>query len=128
MDDAWVDDDEWPAQVKASIDAGVAFLMEVESVSRLFLVEVTGPAAMELRLGAIRQGASALRSARNLYPRAARYPEIMEQTLVSGVVLVVFETLLAEETSLSADLSRELVELVLTPYIGSGEAARIAAD
>jgi hypothetical protein len=43
------------------------------------------------------------------------------------VVLVVSGKLLAEEGSLSPKLAEELVELVLTPYLGRREGHRIAA-
>ncbi len=127
MDEAWQEVDGWPYQVKASIGAGVDFIMELECLSRIFLVDQSGPAAVELRLRAIGKAAHALRKARSIYPAAARYPEIMEQTLVNGVVLVVSGKLLAEEASLSDDLAEELVELVLTPYLGRREGHRIAA-
>jgi AcrR family transcriptional regulator len=127
MDDAWQEVDGWPYQVKAAIGAGVDFIMELECLSRIFLVDQSGPAPVELRLGAIGKASDALRKARSIYPSAARYPEIMEQTLINGVVLVVSGKLLAEETSLSDQLAEELVELVLTPYLGRREGHRIAA-
>jgi AcrR family transcriptional regulator len=128
MDGARDEGADWPQQVKLGIRAGVDFIMELERLSRVFLVEQSGPAAVELRLAAIGHAAEALRGARASYPVAAKYPEIMEQTLVSGVVLVVSRKLLAEEASLSSRLAEEVVELVLTPYLGRTEANRIAAE
>ena len=128
MEDSWEAGEDWPHQVKSAIRAGVDFIMELEGLSRVFLVDQSGPAAVELRLAAIGHAAEALRGARASYPVAAKYPEIMEQTLVSGVVLVVSRKLLAEEASLSSRLAEEVVELVLTPYLGRREAHRIAAE
>lgn len=129
MDDAWVDaEGSWPGRMKASIQAGVNFIMELECASRVFLVEQSGPAATEMRFAAVDGIARKLRPARELYPVAAHYPEIMEETLVAGVVLVISGALLAETPAFPEKLSEELVELVLTPYIGRREAHRIAGE
>lgn len=117
---------EWPLRMKAAIEAAVGFAMELDSASRLYLIELSGPAATELRLEMVHQIARALRPARDLYPVAADYPEIMEETLVAGVVLVISGALLEETSSIPAKLSEELVELVLTPYVGRKEAHAVA--
>jgi AcrR family transcriptional regulator len=126
MEEECSGDEDWPIQVKAAILAGLDFISELDVASRLFLLDASGPAASERRLVSIRRAADALKPGRGLYRVAADYPVIMEQTLVTGVVLVVLGHLLAEEASLSPQRKTEVVELVLTPYLGTREARRIA--
>lgn len=128
MNDAWESSSDWPRNVRNSILAGVEFVMQLDGASRTFLVDQSGPVAIELRMRAVSEAAAVLRLARASYPAAAHYPEIMEQTLIGGVVLGLLGNLLAEEPAISSMRSAELVELVLTPYVGSRQAHLIATE
>jgi AcrR family transcriptional regulator len=122
--------DPWPLQVKAAVAATLNFFAEVASTGRVFTVEAmsAGPAALERRFASIDRLARLLRRGRDYNPAAASLPAATERTLVAGVVLQISIHLLAEEGSLLPAQEPELVELVLTPYVGSREAKRIAAS
>lgn len=118
----------WPEQVKAATGAILDFFSEVESASRVFTVEApgAGAAAFERRITSIDRFAALLRSGRERYPAAAVLPGATEQVLVAGFELLVTMHLLAEEGSVLPRLQPELVELLLTPYLGDSEARRVA--
>ncbi len=119
----------WPQRVKITIEAGFEFVAELEAVARLFVVDAvgTGPAEMDRRCASIERAASHLKQGRLLYPATADLPEAMERTLVAGVVMIASVQLLEEEGSRLPELSGEAVEMVLTPYVGTRRARRIAA-
>lgn len=121
--------DPWPLQVKAGIEATLGFFAEVSSTGRLFMVEAmsAGPAAVERRFASIDRLARKLHRGRELNPAAKGLPETTERTLVAGVGLTISVHLLAEEGALLPAMEAELTELVLTPYLGSREAKKIAA-
>ena len=52
----------------------------------------------------------------------------MERTLVAGVVMTVSIHLLDEDASRLPELGSETVEMVLTPYVGTRRARRIASS
>ncbi len=67
-----------------------------------------------------------LREGRERNPEAAGLPALTETLLVGGAAYVVRGTLLAELPLPVGRLERELVEILLSPYLGSAEARRIA--
>ena len=68
-----------------------------------------------------------LRAGRQHYPDATDLPEITEQVLVGGIACLIGGALLDEDYERVAALEPELVEFLLTPYVGGDEAKRIAA-
>jgi AcrR family transcriptional regulator len=120
---------DWPDKVRLSIKAVFSFLTEVEPVARVFVVEAgrNGPATLDRRCTSIDAAALRLKQGRLLFPAAADYPDSMERTLISGVVLIASTHLLAEDAKTLSELEAETVEMVLTPYIGSREARLVAS-
>ena len=119
----------WPEKVKIAIESGFEFVAELEGVCRLFVIDAkrAGPAVIELTSAAIDRGAIHLKQGRLLFPRSAAMPNATEHALLAGVVSIVSAHLLAEEAHLLAGLAPEAVEMVLTPYVGSSKARRLAA-
>jgi AcrR family transcriptional regulator len=119
---------DWPDKVKLTIEAAFEYVVELEAVARMFVVDAmsTRAAGEERRCASIDSAALRLKHGRLLYPRAADYPDAMERTLVSGVVMIGFTHLLSEDADTLPGLIPEAVELVLTPYVGSGPARDIA--
>jgi AcrR family transcriptional regulator len=121
--------EEWPDRVKAAVRASLEFVLETASRARFFSVEAigAGPALLERRF------ASTTRLAARLAPlretrcrRATELPASTEWVLIAGVYSRITVHLLAEEAGLLADLEPELVELLLSPYLGEQEARRLA--
>jgi AcrR family transcriptional regulator len=121
--------DSWPDEVKATIGTAFEFVAELEPVARVFAVDATrtGSAGIERRCASIERAARRLKEGRLLYPRSAEYPDAMEGTLVAGVVMIVSSHLLGEEAGRLPTVESEVVEMLLTPYIG-GNRARLVAD
>jgi hypothetical protein len=54
-------------------------------------------------------------------------PELIEEALLGGIAEIVAERLRSGREETLPELSAELSELILTPYVGAAEARRIAA-
>lgn len=117
---------DWLAKVAASVSAGLGFVAELGPVSRMFAIDALslGPAAIEQAHAAIERGARFLRHGRELYPAAAELPASLEQTLLAGQAFAVSLRLLAEEPLALPRLRSEMVEVLLSPYVGT-ERARL---
>jgi AcrR family transcriptional regulator len=122
-------DGEWPLQVKEAIASGLSFVAETSARARFFAVEApaAGPVMLERYLAAMARIVFLLRSGREHYPDAADLPELTEQVLVGGAAGLVSSALLTEEHSRLPSLEPQLVEIILTPYLGPAEAKRLAA-
>ncbi len=121
---------DWPHRIKCTIKSAFEFAAELEEVARLFAVDSqgAGPGATALTFDAVDAAALRLKHGRLLYPESDYMPDTTERTLVGGVVLIASEQLLAEEAHRLPDLATETVEMILTPYLGSREARRVATS
>lgn len=119
----------WPWRVRDAVGAVLEFVEETASRARFFAIEalVAGPLIMERHVSAVDQVVPKLREGRVRYPAAAELPDMTETLLISGAASLVYQRLLAEERLRPDDgLEAELVEILLTPYVGRQEARRIA--
>lgn len=119
----------WPTRVRAALGALLTSMVEASALARAFIVEATATslAATERLLSAIEAFAVLLREGRSVYPDAASLPDTTERALVGGVASIVSGHLLAEDPRALEALKPQLVELLLLPYVGAGEARRVAA-
>jgi AcrR family transcriptional regulator len=120
---------DWPAQVKAALTALLEFLVDAMTLARVFAVEAAtaGLAAAERQVALTERFASLLRSGRRHYPEAAAaLPDTTEQALTGGIASIISGRLLAEEPQALSELEPELLQLLLTPYIGVGAARDLA--
>lgn len=136
LDRLWLDvlaaceaPEEWPAKVRAALGAVISSLVEASTLARVFAVEATAAsfAAAERQFAALEQFASLLREGRRRYPRAASLPAPTERVLIGGIASIVSQHLLAEDPGALPALESQLVESLLVPYLGEGEAKRAAA-
>jgi AcrR family transcriptional regulator len=121
---------DWPGQVRAAATAAIDFIVELEPVFRVFAVDVArlGEAVIERRFAAVDGAARRLKHGRLLYPRAADLPDAMERILVAGVVSLARRALLHQDARTELPLlAPEVVEMVLTPYLGQEPARALAA-
>jgi AcrR family transcriptional regulator len=120
----------WPLKVRAALAAILASLVEAHNLARVFAVEVAAAslAAAERQFAALDRFAELLREGRRLYPDATTLPGATERALVGGIASIVSSHLLMEDPQAIPALEDELVELVLIPYLGEGEARRVAAS
>jgi AcrR family transcriptional regulator len=129
VEEAFKGTSDWIDKVKITIEAGFDYLVELEPVARLFVVDAmrTGAAGLERRCASIDSVALQLKHGRLLYPASVDYPDAMESTLVAGVVMIAMTHLLSEDADSLPGIAPEAVELVLTPYIGARRARSIAS-
>jgi AcrR family transcriptional regulator len=121
---------EWPMKVREALGAVLASLGEASTLARVFAVEAAAAslAAAERQFAALDRYAKLLRDGRHHYPDAASLPEATERALVGGIASIVSSHLLMEDLQANPALQTDLVELVLSPYLGIGEARRVAAS
>jgi AcrR family transcriptional regulator len=121
--------DDWPHRVIGALRAGLCFFAEEPDLARLCLVETvtaTPPIAARFReavIGAIPY----LEPGRAERPDDdAALPDSTEDSLIGGLVIFASRSILAG-TSLT-DLLPDLVDFVLSPYVGPEAAKRLARE
>jgi len=114
----------WPEQIEAGVVTALSFVIEQVDAARLFAVEslVVGPPAVERYQVAIQRMAGVLRNGRAHSAEAAALPVLTEAVLVAGAVSLVTAVLLAEDQAGLPRLQSRLLEVLLLPYTGAGEA------
>jgi AcrR family transcriptional regulator len=120
---------EWPQKVRAAIAASFAFMAEEPATARLLASNaVAGEIAVASQmLDCNAHLAALLREGRQHSQRGSDLPEIIEEALIGALVALIGRCLLDDGAEALARLEPEIVQLVLTPYIGVGEAVRVAA-
>jgi AcrR family transcriptional regulator len=120
---------EWPTKIRAAVVAVIDALVESSASARVFAIEAPGAslAAASLQFSALDRLADRLREGRRRYPRAENLPDATERSLIGGTVSIVSQHLLAENASAISCLQAQLVELLLSPYLGEEQARLVAA-
>jgi AcrR family transcriptional regulator len=120
---------EWPRKVRAAIAATFSFVREAPDEARLLTL---GALATDLAIG--RQVidsnahlAALLRDGRRQTPLGPSLPELTEEALIGAVSSIFGSRLHDRGIEGLRELESEIVQLVLTPYIGAEEAAQVAA-
>jgi AcrR family transcriptional regulator len=143
--------EDWPHGIRAGIDAMLRFLAAEPALARLCMVEalVAGPVVVARYDAAIESFAPYFRAGRDRAGEegtAARNGDngasangtggeadeplapATEEALVGGMVSLISRRVMAGEAEQLEFLLPDLVEFVLTPYLGSSEALRVAAE
>lgn len=120
----------WPDNVRAALEAALAYVADANAMARGFTVEATAAslAASERQFAALGDFAELLREGRRFYPQAAEMPPETERALVGGVASIVSGRLLSEEPRALIALEPQLAEFLLVPYLGRAEANRFAQN
>lgn len=124
--------EDWPHAVRDGIAAMLEFLAAEPHLARLCMVEalVAGPVVVERYDAAIQSFVPYFQSGREGRPPEvlARLSPTTEEALVGGMVSLISRRIIAGKTEQLEELLPDLVEFTLTPYLGSKEAAKIAAE
>jgi len=116
----------WRDRAAAAIGAAVEFAVRRPEEARLLSLDtiaVDAEAARNALTGTERLAAM-LRTGRDHHRRAADLPAVTERALVGAIASAINWCLLSGEPL--ADLEPQLVQLVLTPYLGTAAAVRQA--
>jgi AcrR family transcriptional regulator len=118
----------WPERVRAGLGTVLGRVVETEGLSRALMVEAPGVdfAAGQRQLETLERFAAMLEEGRRFYPGADGLPRLAERTIVGGVASIVTECVLGEETVRLRVLESELLQFLLTPYLGPEGARRFA--
>jgi AcrR family transcriptional regulator len=119
---------EWPLKVKGAIGTTIAFAVaEPEQAQLLALDALAADVDVTRRVLASNDHLAGLLSAgRQHDPRGADLPDLTEKALVGAVSAIIAGRLMNGEAERLPELEPELVQLVLTPYVGAEEATRVA--
>ncbi|HWM63090.1 MAG TPA: TetR/AcrR family transcriptional regulator [Solirubrobacterales bacterium] len=111
----------WQGRVEAGLAAFLGYVAEEPTLARMCLIE-----ALSATPETTKRYEDALQSfvemARRALPKDDRLPETIEETLVGGVVWIVYQQVRRHETEQAEDLLPELSEFMMAPYLGVGVA------
>lgn len=121
---------EWPDRVAAAVRAAFAFAAAHPAVA----TTLTSDVLTNGRAGYVRYDrmlshfGEQLRPGRALCPEGEWLPEITEKAMVGGLVTLVAQRVDSGREAELPALAREAIQFVLTPYLGTAEARRVAAQ
>ena len=118
----------WPLGVRAAMEALLGFFAAEPELARLCTVEpfVAGPAIARRYEEAVAALVPYLRLGRELREGGDLFPETTERGLLGSMNSLVARNVAAGEAESLPQLLPDLVQFALTPYIGAGEARKIA--
>jgi AcrR family transcriptional regulator len=119
----------WPQRAIAAGRAVLGFLAAEPDLARLCLVESrgAGPAVTGRFNEAVSELAPLLRQGRAERPEGERpLPESTEDSTIGALVSLAYRKAASGEAAQLEDLLPDCIELVLLPYLGPAEAARLA--
>jgi AcrR family transcriptional regulator len=130
MDEAGRKASDWPHQVVAELAALLRFYASEPELARLNLVEAlaAGPAIAERYREALLSFAPRLEPGRALRSTERRLPESREGSLLGGLASLLSRQVASGHAEQLPDLLPDLIEFLLTPYVGPDEAERLAAE
>jgi AcrR family transcriptional regulator len=119
---------EWPQQAIAATRAVLGFLSSEPDLARLCLVESrgAGPAVAARFNEAVGEMVPLLRLGRAERLEGQRLPDSTEDSTIGSLVSLAYRKAAAGEADRLGDLLPDCAELVLLPYLGPAEAARLA--
>jgi hypothetical protein len=121
-------EDEWSARVAAVVRAGLAFAAADPAGAQLLTNEALarGADGVARHERVVAYLGGCLFEGRVEGPDGERLPEITERAMAGGAVMLAAQRLdLGKERELPA-LAPEVIQFVLTPYLGAEEARRVA--
>ncbi len=118
----------WPEQVAVALRTFFGLIAADPLIARACIVEAptAGPEIFARYDQATRAFAPLLRRGRECSPPEVTLPATLEDTVSGSVLWFAYQRLSLGESELIPELLPEAIELVLRPYLGPAEAARIA--
>jgi AcrR family transcriptional regulator len=127
---AIADQPDWPQKVIAALRAALRFFAAEPDLARLCLVEpvsATPTTAIRFR-EAVLACLPVLERGREEMPDGQSLPPSTEDSLLGGIVSLATRSILAGETERLPALLPDLVDFILSPYMGAERAAGLAAE
>jgi hypothetical protein len=119
----------WPEQVAAGIRAALRFAAADPASARALTSDAlaAGKEGFARYDRMIEHFGERLLPGRALRPEGERLPEIVEKAMVGGIAMLIAQRLTAGREAELPAAAPEAIQFVLTPYLGTDEARRIAA-
>jgi len=110
---------EWAERIEAGLAAFLAHIAEQPALARVCLIEVplATPAATKHYEDALQR---CVQLARRTLPHDAQLPDTIQESLVGGMMWIVYQQVRRREAEQIEALLPELSEFILAPYIGAG--------
>ncbi len=120
---------DWPHQVIAGLRAALRFFTEEPDLARLCLVEpVTATPVIATRFrDVVIDKSRALKAGRRERLEAEELPDSTEDSLLGGLIALVSRSILVGNADSLESLLPDLLDFVLSPYLGPEEARKLAA-
>jgi AcrR family transcriptional regulator len=118
----------WPRQAIAAARAVLAFFAEEPDLARLCLVEsqAAGPAVAARFHEAVGEVVPYLEQGRAERESERELPPTTEESTIGALVMLTSRKVAAGEAEQLEELLPDLSEFILAPYLGAGEAIRLA--
>jgi len=119
---------DWPEQAIAVARVALLFFASEPDLARLCLVEsqAAGPAVAARFHEAVREVVPYLEQGRRLRDGERELPPTTEESTLGALVLLAGRKVAAGEAETLAELLPDFVEFILAPYLGAGQASRLA--
>jgi AcrR family transcriptional regulator len=120
---------EWPDQIRAALAAFLDFVVANPALARTCLVETmtAGRGPMLTYEQALQSFTPSFRRGRDFLDQGGAVPEIIEESIVGGIVWMLHQRILHGDPQEIPELLPTLLEFALAPYLGAKRAAEIAA-
>lgn len=120
----------WQGRVRTGLAAFLAAIAAEPALARMCFVEAlsAGPAAIERYESSLQAFIPLFRIGRKVSPHGEELPETLEEAITGGVFWVLYQRIIAGETERIEEILPELLEFVLTPYVGAEAAKRVAQE
>jgi AcrR family transcriptional regulator len=121
---------DWVQRMRVGIDALLNLLAAEPALASIALVEGlrAGRGVYDRYQAAIESFVECLRTGAPLTPAGEEVPEATDEAVVGGIVSLLGRRALAGEAEQLPELFPEILEFVLTPYVGVEEARRIVSS
>ncbi|HSS33354.1 MAG TPA: TetR/AcrR family transcriptional regulator [Solirubrobacterales bacterium] len=128
--EAYRSEEEWPLRIAAALAAAVGEFDELPDLARLLTTEpfVAGPLIATRHKAVLEELTPFLREGRALRDGAEPLPETTEKGLLGAVNSMISRHVAGTAKPDLGALLPDLVQFVLTPYLGPAEARRIAVS
>lgn len=122
-------DGDWATKAAAAVAATLEFAATNPDAAQLLTREALsrGAEGASRHERVISYAVDRLATGRALRPENAELPEITERALVGGLVMLVAQRLEDGQLTELPASTPEMIEFVLTPYVGAAEARRVAS-
>jgi AcrR family transcriptional regulator len=117
--------EDWPGRVRAGLAAFLEYITQEPALARTCVVEAlaASPASVSCYQESLQSFVSLFKLGRDVSPYGEKLPPTIDEAIVGGVFWIVYQRLALGQVSDLEELLPEMLEFVLTPYLGA-ETAR----